>query len=157
LERDGTTVTIAEDFTRAYLAAGAAGAAGPELLPVWLARAYTGVLPVAGVGISMFGSNGIRIPVGASDDDAAIAERLQFTAAEGPCLDAHTLARSVLATETLIEQRWPDFHTGLLERTPFRAIAAIPWPNTLKGAGTVDLLFHRSRDLADLDFGKVDA
>jgi hypothetical protein len=104
----------------------------------------------------MFGSNGIRIPVGASDDDASIAERLQFTAAEGPCLDAHALARSVLATETLIEQRWPDFHTGLLARTPFRAVAAIPWPTTLKGAGTVDLMFHRSRDLADLDFSRAD-
>ena len=121
-----------------------------------LARACARVLPVAGVGISMFGSNGIRIPVGASDDDAAAAERLQFTAAEGPCLDAHALARSVLATETLIAQRWPDFYTGLVARTPFRAVAAIPWPNTLKGAGTVDLLFQHSRDLADLDFAEAD-
>ena len=69
----------------------------------------------------MFGSDGMRIPVGASDDPAAAAERLQFTAAEGPCLDAQALARSVLATETLIEQRWPDFYSGLVTRTPFRA------------------------------------
>jgi len=150
-------VTVAEEFTTAYAAVGTPELARPELLPVRLARACTRVLPVAGVGLSMFGSNGIRIPVGASDDDAAIAERLQFTAAEGPCLDAHALARPVLATETLIEQWWPDFHTGLVERTPFRAIAAIPWPHTLKGAGTVDLLFHRSRDVADLDFTKADA
>jgi hypothetical protein len=102
--------------------------ARPELLPVRLARACIRVLPVAGVGISMFGTEGIRIPIGASDEDAANAERLQFTAAEGPCLDAHALARSVLATETLIAhrsvlatetliaQRWPDFHAGLLAR-----------------------------------------
>lgn len=150
------TMTIAEEFTAAYAAAASAEVAGPELLPVRLARACVEVLPVAGVGISMFGSSGMRIPVGASDDAAAAAERLQFTAAEGPCLDAHTLARSVLATETLIAQRWPDFYTGLLARTPYRAVAAIPWPRILHGAGTVDLLFHRSRDLADLDIRDVD-
>jgi hypothetical protein len=104
----------------------------------------------------MFGTSGMRIPVGASDDGAAIAERLQFTAAEGPCLDAHALSRSVLATETLIAQRWPAFYSGLIAGTPFRAIAAIPWPNRLKGAGTVDLLFHRSLDLADLDLAQAD-
>ena len=149
-------VTIEQEFRTAYAAAGTADVARPELLPVRLARACARVLPVAGVGISMYGSDGIRIPVGASDDDASIAERLQFTAAEGPCLDAQAIARSVLATESLIEQRWPDFYTGLVTRTPFRAVAAIPWSTTLRGAGTVDLLFHHSRDLADLDIGKVD-
>ena len=148
-------MTMSEEFSAAYADAEVVqGAARPELLPVRLARACQRVLPVAGVGISMFGTDEIRIPIGASDDDAAVAERLQFTAAEGPCLDAHALARSVLATETFIAQRWPDFYTGLVARTPFRAIAAIPWPATLKGAGTVDLLFHRSRDLADLDFSR---
>jgi len=130
--------------------------ARPELLPVRLARACARVLPVAGVGMSLFGSNGIRIPVGASDDAAAVAERLQFTAAEGPCLDAHTVARPVLATETLIARRWPNFYTGLVARTPFRAIAAIPWPSILQGAGTVDLMFSHSRDLVDLDFTDAD-
>jgi len=148
-------MTITEDFTAAY-AAQTAELVQPELLPVRLARACVQVLPVAGVGISMFGSNGMRIPAGASDDDAATAERLQFTAAEGPCLDAHALTRTVLATETLIAQRWPDFYTGLVAKTPFRAIAALPWPHSLKGAGTVDLLFHRSSDLVDLDFVLAD-
>ena len=148
-------MTIAEDFAAAYAAA-AAEVPRPELLPVRLARTCAQVLPVAGVGISMFGSNGIRIPAGASDDDAAAAERLQFTAAEGPCLDAHALGRTVLATETLIAGRWPDFYTGLVARTPFRAVAAVPWSTTLKGAGTVDLLFQHSRDLADLDFAAAD-
>ena len=150
-------MTMSEEFSAAYADAEVVqGAARPELLPVRLARACQRVLPVAGVGISMFGTDEIRIPIGASDDDAAVAERLQFTAAEGPCLDSHALARSVLATESFIAQRWPDFYSGLVARTPFRAIAAIPWPATLKGAGTVDLLFHRSRDLADLDFSQVD-
>jgi len=148
-------MTIAEDFAAAYSAA-VTEVRRPELLPVRLARTCAQVLPVAGVGISMFGSTGIRIPAGASDDDAAAAERLQFTAAEGPCLDAHALGRTVLATETLIAGRWPDFYTSLVARTPFRAVAAVPWSRTLKGAGTVDLLFRHSRDLADLDFTAAD-
>jgi hypothetical protein len=36
-------------------------------------------------------------PIGASDEDAATAERLQFNAAEGTGLYARALARSVLA------------------------------------------------------------
>lgn len=144
-------MTITEDFTAAYRAT-EGELPEPELLPVRLARACAQVLPVAGVGISMFSTGGIRIPVGATDDDAAVAERLQFTAAEGPCLDAHALARPILATETLIARQWPDFYAGLVTKTPFRAVAGIPWPQRLKGAGTVDLMFHHSRDLADLDF-----
>jgi hypothetical protein len=156
IELNGTNVTIVEDFMVAYRAEDSADAATPELLPVRLARACTKVLPVAGVGISMFGSVGIRVPVGANNDDAAVAERLQFTAAEGPCLDAQALDRTVLATETLIAQRWPDFHHGLVARTPFRAVAAIPWQGPLKGAGTVDLMFLRSQDLADMRVDEAD-
>ena len=43
-----------------------------------------------------------------------------------------------------------------MSRTPFRAIAAIPWPGPYTARGTVDLLFNRSRDLADLDHAKAD-
>jgi hypothetical protein len=61
--------------------------AGPELLPVRLARAAVRVLPgVAGAGISVLADPGMRVPLGASDEDAATAERLQFTVGEGPCL-----------------------------------------------------------------------
>ena len=148
---------IAERFTAAYADVGAGAWAGPELLPVRLAKACGRVLPVAGAGISMFGFSELRIPVGASDNTAAIAERLQFTAGEGPCLDAHALSRSVQATESLMAQRWPQFYTGLLASTPFRAVTAIPFPHELKGAGTVDLLFHSSADMAGLDIAEADA
>jgi hypothetical protein len=147
-------VAIAAEFLRAVRSAGSAdstGSAGSELLPSRLAAACTEVLPVAGVGISLFGSSGVRIPVGASSGDAATAERLQFTAAQGPCLDAHTSARPVLATESLIAYRWPLFHAGLVSRTPFRAVTAVPMTGLLTGLGTVDLFFRRSSDLAVLD------
>ncbi len=147
---------ILERFAAAYAHAGSPDFTAPELLPVRLAVACAHVLPVAGVGISMFGGSGLRIPVGASDDDAAVAERLQFTAGEGPCLDAHQLARSVMATESLIAQRWPQFHAGLVTRTPFRAVTAIPLPLRLQDAGTIDLMFHSSADMAELDVTDAD-
>ena len=148
---------IAERFAAAYAGAGSGELAGPELLPVRMATACAQVLSVAGVGISMFGASDLRIPIGASDEDAAVAERLQFTTGEGPCLDAHELSLSVLATESLIEQRWPEFHFGLVTRTPFRAITALPLPFDLKDAGTVDLMFHSSADMAKLNITDADA
>src|SRR3954447_10060986 len=58
---------------------------GPELLPSRLMRSCVQVLPVAGAGVSVF----TRGAGGASDDSAVLAERLQFTVGEGPCLAAH--------------------------------------------------------------------
>ena len=77
-------VAIEERLLAAYRGAESAGLVGPELLPVRLAMACAQVLPVAGVGISVFGSADMRIPVGASNAAAVVAERLQFTAGEGP-------------------------------------------------------------------------
>jgi hypothetical protein len=72
--------------------------AGPELLPTRLAKACTRVLPIDDAGISMFTAPTMRIPIGASGDDATIAERLQFTAAQGPCIDARHTGQRVVAT-----------------------------------------------------------
>ena len=100
-------MTIANDFSLALAALGSTGPTEPELLPNRLAAACTAVLPVDGAGICLFDSTGIRIPVGASDRDAALAERLQFTAAQGPCLDAHSLGCSLIATESLSPRSGP--------------------------------------------------
>ena len=82
-------VGITEEFRTAYAQLREAAVAGPELLPTRLAKACTRVLPIDGAGISMFTAPTMRIPIGASDDTATIAERLQFTVAQGPCIDAH--------------------------------------------------------------------
>src|SRR4051794_3898045 len=96
----GGLVAIGDDFDVAMALLGADAVVEPELLPNRLATACAAVLPVDGVGICLFDSTGIRIPVGASDDVVASAERLQFTAAQGPCLDAHSGGRSLIATES---------------------------------------------------------
>ena len=82
---------------------------GPELLPLRLARACAQVLPVAGAGLSVYFSADRRLPLGGSDQAAGIAERLQFTVGEGPCLTAHSTGNAVLADEDELRTRWPMF------------------------------------------------
>ena len=114
--------------------------AGPQLLPVRLARAAVRVLPgVAGAGISVLADPGMRVPLGASDDDAATAERLQFTVGEGPCLLAHSSARPVYAPAAVFAARWPLLYEELTARTPYRAVLAVPLRYRFTGFGALDL------------------
>ncbi len=119
---------------------------GPELLPSRLMRACAQVLPVTAAGISFFTDLYRRVPLGASDDDAVLAERLQFTVGEGPCLTAHGQDRAVLATDEILAQRWPSFHGELVLRTPYRAILSLPINNDeFGGDAAVDLYFTDPR------------
>lgn len=149
-------MTLAEKFATIYAALRDETEA-PELVPVGLARACVAVLPIAGAGISMFSGSDIRVPVGASDDDAARAERLQFTADEGPCLDAHRTSAPVLATAPVLAERWPDFHRRLLSATPYRSILAFPLAGPLGGLGSVDLYCIGADDVQSLDLADVAA
>lgn len=118
--------------------------AGAELLPVRLARATVDVLPgVAGVGINVQAPHGVRIPIGASDEDAAAAERLQFTFGEGPCLQAASTGRPVLADPARFNRTWPLLYEEMTTRTPYRAVQSLPLrrPGTAP-FGSVDLHFH---------------
>ncbi len=150
-------VGITEEFRTAYAQLRERAVAGPELLPTRLAKACTRVLPIAGAGISMFTAPTMRIPIGASDDTATIAERLQFTVAQGPCIDAHHTGQRVVATEPVIAERWPVFHDRLITHTPVRGIVAVPLGDGLSGIGALDLYCHRSADVAAIDPADVDA
>jgi len=77
-------MSIAGRFEEALTSVTEDGLDGPELLPTRLSRAITKMLPVDGAGISLSGVDGRRIPLGASSEDAAVAERLQFTVGAGP-------------------------------------------------------------------------
>lgn len=127
-----------------------AGAASDiaELLPVWLAQACVQALPVAGAAISVM--DGLRVPIGASDHNAAIAERLQTTLGEGPCLAAHQTRRPVVATEGSIRDTWPAFYSEFVARTPYRAAASVPLSIGIDGFGELDFYFRASADVAAL-------
>jgi hypothetical protein len=131
-------VTILERFAGA-LAASAADLPGPELLPERLARASAEVLPVDGAGISLFFASDRRLPLGASDESSAEAERLQFTVGEGPCLSSHADGDPVLAEEETIRSRWPAFYDQLVARTRVRAVISLPLVDDLRGFGALDL------------------
>src|SRR6478609_4593535 len=129
--------------------------AGPELLPVRLAKACVRVLPITGAGISVFTAATMRIPVGASDDVAAAAEPLQFTAAQGPCFDAQRTGRMIVANEPLIARRWPDFHGPLVSATSVRGIVAAPLGAGPAIIGVLDLYCDRSDDVLKVDLFDV--
>jgi hypothetical protein len=134
-------VTIASRFEAALDEVTDPHLEGPELLPVRLARACAQMLEVDGAGISLEGPDGRRIPLGASTDEAARAERLQFTVGAGPCSSAQRTRQPVFAVEVDLRRRWPTFADLLAEQTPFRGVVALPLQPALVGAGVIDLLF----------------
>jgi hypothetical protein len=123
----------------------------PELLPQQLSRAVARVLPVDGAGISMRVDPDRQLPLGASDPVSGLAERLQFTAGAGPCLQASAARQPVFVVEEDMARRWPAFHDLLVDRTPYRGIVALPLRRGLAGAGAIDLYFRRDDDVPGLD------
>ncbi len=142
------------DTFRAALAASAEQLPATELVPQRLAEAAAAVLPVAGVGMSLYFASGRRLPLGASDPIAATAERLQFTVGEGPCLSAHAAGRPLVADEAELTARWPGYTAELVARTPIRGVIALPLDDGLADVGVLDLYVappHRVHDLSVAD------
>jgi hypothetical protein len=124
---------LAERFTTAWLSDLDQETAIPELLPARLARACVSVLPVAAAGLSLVNDD-FRVPLGASDDTAALAERLQFSQGEGPCLEAALHQRLSTSRAAEIADRWPALAAELFAHTPYRAIVSLPLRPTIAGA-----------------------
>jgi len=144
-------VTIAARFGAALEDATDPGLAGPELLPVRLARACARTLRVDDAGLSLVDAAQQRVPLGASSDIAEVAERLQFTVGAGPCMTAQETRQPVFAVEEDLRRRWPVFTELLVGFTPFRAVVALPLQPALSGAGAIDLYFRTSAEVLDLD------
>ena len=121
-------MTIAERFASALAEVTDPALAGPELLPVRLARACARTLAVDDAGLSLVDASQQRIPLGASSDVAEVAERLQFTVGAGPCMTAQETRQPVFAVEEDLRRRWPVFTELLFGATPFRADRGPPAP-----------------------------
>lgn len=152
-EGDHSTFTTKSDLARRYRAAWAGSrdpaTAVPELLPVRLAQACVQVLPVAGAGLSLL-NHDFRVPVGASDEVASVAERLQFTQGQGPCLEAARTSRIVIAAEEDIERQWPLFAADFFAKTPYRGALCMPLQLSPETVGALDLFVIHPEDLAEI-------
>jgi hypothetical protein len=144
-------VSIAGSFESALAAVTEPDLAGAELLPVRLARACARTLEVDAAGISLVDGAQQHVPLGASSEWAADAERLQFTVGEGPCMTAQKTRHPVLAGEEDLRRRWPVFTDLLVGRTPYRAVVALPLQPALAGAAAIDLYFEQSSAVPALD------
>jgi hypothetical protein len=140
--------SIAERFTSALPEGDDAAA---ELLPRRLSRAVAATLGVDGAGLSVVDRLGRRIPLGASSEQASTAERLQFTAGQGPCLEAQTTREPVFAVAEDLRRRWPSYAALLSAHTPFRAVVAMPLREDLAGSGAIDLYFTDPGRVTHLD------
>lgn len=112
----------------------------PELLPARLAQACVAVLPVSGAAISLFHDD-FRVPLGASDEAAGCAERLQFTTGQGPCLEAVRKSEAVLAGHAQILDCWPEYGQELFSHTPYDAVISLPLNIVDTATGALDLFF----------------
>lgn len=113
-------------------------------LPDRLAAAAAQVLEVDGAAISVYLGADVAAPVGASDATASVAESLQFTLAEGPCLSSYTSRSPVMVpdvngSDSPATHRWPMYAEQLTRRTEYRAVFAFP-------------LLARTRPLGSLSF-----
>lgn len=104
-----------------------------------LCRACVAVLPFTGAGLS-FGLrvNG-RLPLGASDGMAALAERLQFTTGTGPCSTAQRTRMAIVVSQQEVQEQWPGYAAQLGEQTDYRSTVAVPVGGPLSGAVVLDL------------------
>jgi hypothetical protein len=124
--------------------------AGPEMLPTRLARAAARALPVDGAGLSIHEGAGLRTPVGASDELTSLAERLQFTHGDGPCLRAHDTGGAIAFDLDDIARNWPELHASLIGSTPFQAVLSLPLAPPLGTTVVLDLYAGQVGDLVQV-------
>ena len=110
-----------------------------------------------GAGVSITASNGTREPLYASDEVAAVIERLQLTLGEGPCIDTGATGTSVLVADLddpldAVSSRWPVFRSEA-SRSGARAIFAFPIRVGATWLGAVDFYRRSPGSLSRPDFG----
>jgi len=158
---DEVPVTGAQPSRRSVLSARFFHAVGQEvgagvLTPAALARAVVAVLPVDGAGLSTL-AGALRVPLGSSGADVALAEELQATLGQGPCLDAAAAQASVVLDQEDLTGRWPLYAYEMAGRTPFRAAASIALRAPGRPVFAALDLYSRSPQLGDvLDLAEID-
>ena len=132
---------ITRRFVQALAAQASEHPGHSKELPVRLVRAAATVLSVDGIGLGLHWAPDLQTPLSASDQTAALVERLQFTVGEGPSQLAAEQRCPVIATENLLARQWPILHDLLVSHTPIRSMLIMPLPGRLHDLGFVSLYF----------------
>jgi len=115
-----------------------------------LCTACVQLLDVDGASISYMGDGTMQGTFGSSGHLSRTLDELQFTYGQGPCMDAVTQRRPVLAPhlDGHVEDRWPALTEALLGRG-IHAIFALPVAVASTPIGALDLYRRSSGPLDD--------
>ena len=140
--------------TRALLALERAGVRGGGLGQEICRACVTG-LDVDGAVLSLLTATPARVTLWATDPTAALIEELQYDLDEGACIEAATTGRPVLVGDMdrrADTARWPMFAAAIAERTPVRALFALPLQSGSVNLGVLDLYRLRAGDLSPAQY-----
>lgn len=140
-DRDSSTTRLARQARVRLLVAAEPAAAPPAAADDLsrLCRAAVRALPASGVGLSVIAAPGADSMIAASDPRSARAEELQFTAGEGPCMDAIASGRPVLNDDLRSAMsRWPAYAPSAYDRG-VRAVFAFPLQVSTIRLGAMDV------------------
>ena len=124
----------------------------PALIPMLLVQACLPVIPADGAGLSL--TSGLGVPLAASSPEVTIAEQLQTTLGDGPCLTAASTGRPLTADENQIAAQWPIYHAELTESCSYRSVCSLPL--TLPGSRRLTVLDLYSTDPTGNTFAPLD-
>jgi hypothetical protein len=141
--------TAAQRFFQQWSSTPQPDAATVELLPDRLTVAAVAVLGVDDAGIAIIDKQ-VRVPLGASSAPAALAERLQFTVGDGPCLAALQAGSAVQAGPADLARRWPTLFQQLTAHSPYRSVLSVPM-HVAGISGAVDFYFLDPHGSAGVD------
>jgi hypothetical protein len=143
---------MASRTVRDILSAVWAASRDGEDLPDSLVRLCARTLPVSGVGLALMTDDGPAGTVAASDGGALQLEELQFTLAQGPCVDASRTGRPVLAPDLArtSSRTWPQFGAGA-DAAGLRAVFAFPLRVGGIRLGVLDLYRNTTGELSQVE------
>ena len=151
---DGTPVAELGAVTKALLAIARDGVDDRELA-MQICRACVDGLDVDGAAISLLTGSVARQTLAATDAIAELLEDLQFTLSEGACMEAARTGSPVLVPDLrhgTEVARWPVFAAAVMERSPVRALFALPLQWGAVNLGVLDLYRREPGSLTTTNF-----
>ena len=137
--------------TKALLAIARDGVDDRELA-MRICRACVDGLDVDGAAISLLTGSVARQTLATTDATAELLEDLQFTLSEGACMEAARTGSPVLVPDLrqgVEVARWSVFAAAVMERSPVRAVFAIPLQWGAVNLGVLDLYRRQPGPLDD--------